>query len=440
MDFLIAFAIFLTCMLGSVIKGFSMVIPLFIGLVAFSAVAFRRGCRLKEILKLIFKGVKKGMVVVLVMVCIGILTAMWRYGGTILFFVYYGVSIITPKVFILAAFLLSAILSYALGTSFGVSGTMGIILMSIAIAGGADTVITGGAILSGVYFGDRCSYASSSAILTAMLTDTDIQKNVPLMLKTGMPTILLVTLLYAVLSFTHPMNSANPEILDMIRSNYSVAWPTVIPALIMFVLPLFKVDVKITMLISAACAFGTAVLLEAVTPLAALKACVFGVLKDGTQLGDMLSGGGITSMLEICVILMISCSYSEIFQEANMLAPVTAKMTAMMKKFGRFTTVGVVGLLSCMVFCNQTIGDIVTVNVTKTAHEESGGSHEEFAMDIENSLIVLAGLVPWCLACKVPLALIGADFSSLPFAFSLYLLPIIYFFTKRWYFKNLGKG
>lgn len=439
MDFLVAFVIFLVCMITSVIKGFSMAIPLLIGFFAFAAVALRRGCSVRDIAGLTCKGIKKGLVVVLVMVCIGVLTAMWRYGGTILFFVYYGVSIITPKVFILAAFVLSAVLSYALGTSFGVSGTMGVILMSIAVAGGADTVITGGAIISGVYFGDRCSYASSSAILTAMLTETDMQKNVPMMMKTGLIPIGTAAVLYAILSFTHPMNATDPVILSVIRENYSVAWPTVIPALIMFILPLFKVDVKITMLISAACAFGTAVALQGVSVQDALVACVMGVPGDGTELGDMLAGGGIKSMFEICLILMISCSYSEIFEAADMLAPVTKKMSGMMNRIGRFASVTIVGILSCAVFCNQTIGDIVTVNVVKDAYKEVGGTPEEFAMDIENSLIVLAGIVPWCLACKVPLTLIGADFSSAPYAFSLYLIPIMYFFLKKLYFKNPGK-
>lgn len=440
MDFLIAFLVFAAAMVASVITGFSMVIPLVVGYFAFSAVALHRGCKIRQVGTFTMEGFKKGSVVALVMLCIGFLTAMWRAGGTILFFVYYGVSLITPSIFILAAFLLCALLSYALGTSFGVSGTMGVILMSIALAGGADPVITGGAIISGVYFGDRCSYASSSAILTAMLTDTDMEHNVPMMMKTAFLPIGLATVIYGVISFMHPMTGSDPEILREISENYSVAWPTVIPAIVMFVLPLLKVDVKITMLISAACAAVNAVLLQGMTPGATLLACIMGVKGNGTELGDMLAGGGLISMLEICVIILLSCSYSAIFDGADMLAPISQKMAGMMNRLGRFLSVTIVGMLSCMVFCNQTIADIVTSNLMKDAYRECGGSDMEFAMDIENSLIVFAGMVPWCLACKVPLTLIGAQWSSIPYAFTLYMIPLFYLFTKRLFFKStVGK-
>ena len=45
-------------------------------------------------------------------------------------------------------------------------------------------------------------------------------------------------------------------------------------------------------------------------------------------------------------------------------------------------------------------------------------------LDMENSVIVLAGLVPWCIASSVPLAMLGAGASSLPAAVYLWLVPL----------------
>lgn len=436
MDFLIAFLIFAASMVASIIYGFSMLIPLVVGYFAFAAVAVFRGNGVSKIFACTFSGCKKGLVVVKIMICIGILTAMWRAGGTILFFVYYGAKLITPHTFILMAFLLCGILSYALGTSFGVAGTMGYILMTIAAAGDANLVMTAGAVMSGIYVGDRCSYASSSAALTAMLTETTIEKNVPLMLKTSWIATLLSAVLYAGLSYFYPAGGTDESILDAITAEYSIAWPTLIPALIMFIMPLFRVPVWITMLISAACAFGCAVFLQGGTFLHMLFVCLAGMPKGDGRISSLLSGGGIYSMLEISLILLISCSYSEIFEEADMLKEVTEKMSRLIGRAGRFVTTFIIGTLACGLFCNQTIGDIVAVDVLNRAYRESGGDSDEFAMDIENTLILTAGLIPWCLACKVPLTLLGADIRSLPFSFLLYLIPITYLFTKRWFFGS----
>ena len=51
-------------------------------------------------------------------------------------------------------------------------------------------------------------------------------------------------------------------------------------------------------------------------------------------------------------------------------------------------------------------------------------SRERFAVDMENSVILIAGLVPWSIAGGVPLSTIGAPSESILFAAYLYLVPL----------------
>ena len=48
---------------------------------------------------------------------------------------------------------------------------------------------------------------------------------------------------------------------------------------------------------------------------------------------------------------------------------------------------------------------------------------EKLALDIEDSAIVIAPLIPWSIAGAIPLSVLGAAHASLIFAFFLYLLP-----------------
>ena len=154
MTLLVAFLIFLISMIIAIITGYSMIIALLIGLAAFSAAAVHKGFRLRELCSMALEGAKGSLIVIEVMCVIGFVTASWRVSGTITIFVYYGMRIITPSLFLLIAFLLSCLLSYSLGTSFEVAGTVGVIFMTLARSGGVDPVITAGVLMSGVYFGD----------------------------------------------------------------------------------------------------------------------------------------------------------------------------------------------------------------------------------------------------------------------------------------------
>lgn len=436
MDFLTAFLIFIGAMVFSVVMDVNMMMPLFVGFFAFGTVAYRRGQSVRDILRLSAAGIKKAIVVVQIMLCIGFLTASWRSGGTILFFVYYGVGFITPHIFILAAFLLCLILSYMLGTSFGTAGTMGVIIMTIAKASGVDPLMTAGAIMSGIYFGDRGSPASSSASLTALITDTELYGNVKMMYKTGLAALLLSIGFYGVLSYLNPMPSGNIEVLNLIAESYDISWYVAIPAVIMLVLPLLKVKVYIAMLISAAAATVEAVLFQGVPAGRAVWSLIAGVASDGTYLGDLLSGGGLVSMLDICVVVMLSCTYSEMFEATDMLRSVNERMAAVVGKIGRFPTACILSVLTCAIFCNQTIAAIVTVNLLSSTYKNSGASNEEMAMDIENSAIVIAGVVPWCLACIAPLTMIGSSLAALKYSVYMFLIPITYGLTKKLFFKK----
>ena len=134
-------------MLIAVITGKSMVIALVIGLIAFLTVGKMYGYSIKSMTEKSIEANKSSLVVIKVMLIIGVLTAIWRASGTITIFVYYGMKLIMPPIFLLVTYLLCCLLSYAIGTSFGVCGTVGIIFMALARSGNVDPLMTAGVIM-----------------------------------------------------------------------------------------------------------------------------------------------------------------------------------------------------------------------------------------------------------------------------------------------------
>lgn len=431
MELAIAFVLFIGCMAACLGAGVSMILPLCVGFVLFTLVAMRKGFSLKQILDYASGSLKDSLIVVRILFLIGCLTGMWRISGTVAYFVTLGISVIPPTVFLLAAFLLTTIMSFALGTSFGVTATAGVILISIARAGGINPILAAGAIFSGVYVGDRGSPAASSGNLVAVLTHTDMRKNVREMLKTSLIPLILCCILYAGLSLVTPMQSIDTEITGRLGVEFHLSWWCLIPAILMIVLPFCGMQIKWSMAVSLAASFLVAVFVQGESIGNCAKTLVMGFTPVDETLNDMLSGGGMISMLEVCVILMISGTYGGIFRGTELLAGLTDQFRKISNKIGRYPLMLIMSFFVAGLFCNQTIGIIMQNQLSDGLYGDSEEECTRKMLDIENSMVVVAGLVPWCIASSVPLAMLGVDARAILVGFYLWLIPLCYLFRKN---------
>ena len=436
MELYIAFIVFIVSMLVAIITDHSMVLALFVGLVAFLTVGKMRGYTLKSMFKMSVDANKNSLVVIKVMLIIGMLTAAWRVSGTITIFVYYGMKVIIPPMFLIVTFLLCCILSYAIGTSFGVCGTVGIIFMALARSGGVNPILTAGVIMSGIYFGDRCSPVSSSANMVAGITNTKIYDNVKIMIKTGALPFAISLVIYIILSITNPITSVDQSMVQTFENEFNLSIWSFLPAVLVIGMPLIKIGVVKAMTASILSAIIVAWLVQGVDLTSILRICIFGYESASSGLGAILNGGGLVSMLEIVVILIISSSYSGIFSGTKMLDSLQEKLGKACNVAGRFAIMVAMSIAMASIFCNQTIGTLMCADLMRKPYIDGGGDNTELAIDLENSVILIACFIPWSIGCSVPLLMLGVDFKALPFAVFMYLVPICYLFTKKKWFKN----
>ena len=433
MDILFAGLIFLSSLVFCLIRGSSLTWALALTFVALFFCGLRRKKTLKELWSMV-RGEMHGVFLVISVLCfVGLITGLWRSSGTIAFFIWYGMRIIPPRLFLLLAFLLAALLSYTIGTSFGVTSTAGVMLITLARAGGVPVPIAAGAILSGVYFGDRGAPTSSCATLLAALTDVDHYTNVRHMLKTGALPLTLSLLVYTCLSLRNPIVSVDIALLDALETQFRISWLLVIPAVIMLVLPAAKLPLRLCMALSAAAAFLLTVLVQHMSMPEAFAVALKGFAPEGI-LSDVLSGGGFFSMIDTILLLIFAGGCTGVIRGLELLRPVSTGLTRLAGRMGRFPTALIASLASCMVFCNQTIAMIFCAELTEDTYRDAGGGRQEFAADLSCSVVTVAGLVPWCIACSVPLRMLDAGYSALPYACYLYLTPVCYLFTKRLFF------
>lgn len=423
---LLFFALLVTCLM----TGTPIAWALLSGLCLFWFYGWRRGYRHRQLWDMARAELKKALIVVTVVFLIGIITGLWRSSGTISFAIVKGMELVTPRLFLVIAFLLSAALSYVLGTSFGVASTMGVILMALARSGGVDTAITAGVVLSGVYFGDRCSPASSAASLVAAVTETKLYDNVRQMLRTGLLPTLATIVVYTVLSIAHPITAVDDTVLTSLKDAFSISWTALLPAVVMFILPLLKVSIRITMLCSIAVSAVISFTVQGFSIGEILMIAWGGYHPEDPALASVLSGGGITSMVDSYVIVSIAGMYSGILKGTGALDALKRKAGALARRIGRFPAMVVVTTLCASVLCNQAVTSMLGTQLMRESYDDRG----ELAQDMENSGIMIAGLIPWSIACSVPLAMLGSDLRAIPYAVLLWATPLCYGLTKRFFY------
>ncbi len=395
-------------------------------------VLFCLGCRLKrkpgrDILAVMLRGMKNSLIVISVLLLISILTAMWRASGVIAYFVYFGTRFITPQLFLLVAFVLSCVISYALGTSVGVAGSAGIILITIARSGGVNELLAAGAILSGIYFGDRCSPASSAAILVSSLTGTELYGNVRRMLRTSILPLAICAILYGGLGWFYPLQQTDSAFLQAIAQDFQLSSWLLLPLLFMLVLPLIKVPVRYVSLISALSAFVLAMVLQGQSAWTLLKFCVTGYRAPQALLEGLWDGGGLISMLNLSGILLLAGTYAGLLELGGVLQTLHSFVERQLKRFGPTLTILVISFATCALFCSQSSASIMASLLLEKPYQHQGLSPERLALDLDNSLLLIASMVPWCLSSSVPRSLLGVGSGAIGFTFLIFLIPLLYF-------------
>ena len=400
---------FAVTLIGCILAGIPILAALALGYLIFFAYTLSRGYTVRDILGMSWKGIKTAKNILITFLLIGMLTALWRAAGTIPAIVSYCAGLMNPSVMILMAFLLNCLVSVLTGTAFGTAATM---VMQIT---------TGGAILSGVFFGDRCSPVSTSALLVSELTHTNIFDNIRLMVRTAIVPLILTCAFYGVCGIAFPAAEAgNLSLAESFSGVFHLGLIPILPAVVIMVLSLLRVQVRMAMLASIMTALGVCLFWQHTDLFLIVGILVNGYKSPDPSISSMIDGGGIMSMVRVALIITISSSYSGIFEGTGLLNGLKSKMGSVSRKITVFGTILMTSMVAGMVACNQTLATMLVDQVCKDLEPDQ----QRFAIDMENSVIVTAPLIPWSIAGAVPLASVSAPLVSIGAAVFLYLLPI----------------
>jgi Na+:H+ antiporter, NhaC family len=424
MDLLFFVIISFILLLFSAIKGYFIAYSLLGSMVIFIAILLKKGFKLKSLIRMAVAGSQKSFSVINILLLIGAVTAVWMAAGTVPILVYWGIKFISPEYFIFSAFILTSVISVITGTSFGTISTIGIALMIAASGSGVNLNMIAGAIVAGAFFGDRCSPMSSSVNLITTITQTEIYTNVKNMAVTTLYPLIVSSILYLILSFINPVKLANNNLTFEIAKAFNLNWTTLLPALIILILCILRVEVKISMAVSVIIGSLIGIFIQGYSPLEILQFTLTGFKLESVFNLDMMVVGGILSMVKVSIVVIISTAFAGIFAGTRTLEFIEVYLNKAQSRGDLFLGTTIIGILSAAFGCTQTIAILLTHQLVEKNYKKEGLDDYQIAVDLVNTAVVISPLIPWNVAGLVPATVLSVNSNFIPYAFYLYLVPL----------------
>ena len=358
---------------------------------------------------------------IIILFLIGAVAGSWMVSGIVPMMIYYGMNIITPKIFLLACCVICALISVMTGSSWTTIATIGVALIGIGTAQGYSPGWTAGAIISGAYFGDKISPLSDTTTLASSSTGTPLFTHIRYMMKTTVPSFVIAATVFLIVSLCHDSSSevTAAEFASDLSGCFRISpWLMVTPLVTAFMISR-KIPAMLTLFIAALMAVATALIFQphvvwhVATGLPvsdfgtlsfkdAFEGCMLSVygptsIQVGNpQLDSLIATNGITGMLPTVFLVISASAFGGALVGSGMLI----SLTRMLQK-GVRTTVGLVGsTVGTGIFCDMVTGDqylsiILTGSLYRELYKEKGYESRLLSRSIEDSATVCSVLIPW---------------------------------------------
>jgi NhaC family Na+:H+ antiporter len=407
---------------------------LFAGFIVAVIVSFINGYSLKEVYSMTVTGVKRALLVLIMLSLIGMLISIWMASGTIPSMIFYGFKYLSGTNIILAAFITCSVISMVLGTALGTISTVGSVFLSLAIGLGFPLAPLVGAVVSGSYLGDRTSPMSSSANLTAVITETNIIDNIKHMMSTTIPVFSVTGLVYMIIGNKFVSKAGNlyeiEYIQNLLSSNFNISFISLIPPLLIL---LTSVILRLPIVKSIAIGLSASVLIFLIRDGALLKDTLYiainGYYPIDKYIAKIMAGGGLISMKNVLLVIIFSTALNGILEGTRMIAPLIERFSSSITNFKNLIhKTSILCIAISVITCNQTLSSIIPGQYLKKTYENFSISRNTLARTISDTGIIIVPLIPWNVNAILVSSIMGISaLKYIPFAFLCYLLPMLTF-------------
>ncbi len=402
---LVAFTIGL--LMYTVIPAFgvngSVHIPLVLAALAASLLAiFRLGYSWQEVEEGIIASIMGTMQAILILGIIGMIIGTWILGGIVPILIYYGLQILNPGIFLVAACLLCCVISLATGSSWTTAGTVGIALMGVAAGLGVPLPMAAGAIISGSYFGDKMSPLSDTTNLAPAMAGATLFDHVRHMVYTTSVSLTIALVGFGILGFQFAGKSVDTaaidSILKLMNDNFNLNPLLLLVPIAVITMVALKVPAIPGLFMGTLLGGAAAMIFQGAALSSVMDAMMNGVTSEtGNEILDtLLTRGGLDGMMYTIALILCALSFGGILEKTRILEVLAGSILKYAKSTGALVT----ATIFTSIFTNILAGDqylsiVLPGKMYKDEYERRGLAPRNLSRCLEDAGTLTSPLVPW---------------------------------------------
>ncbi|QUH19007.1 Na+/H+ antiporter NhaC [Alkaliphilus sp. B6464] len=408
-------------------------IPMLFGTAFAALMALKIGYKWEDVEKSMYDGIMQALQAIIILAIIGVLIGVWLLSGVVPTMIYYGLSILSPSIFLVATVIICSITSLATGTSWGAAGTIGLALMGIAQGLGIPAPIAAGAIISGVYFGDKMSPLSDTTNLAPAMAGTDVFTHIKFMLPTTLISYGITLVLFLIIGFRFRSAQVDFSVIEQIQSglqsSFNISPLLLIPPVVVIVAIAKKVPAIPGIFIGIILGIIFAPIFQGANFGDILSASYGGFVSNtGLEtIDDLLTAGGLENMLYSISLTIIAMMFGGIMEKTGQLEVIVEALLKRVKSIPGLITLTIATCIgSNATMPEQYISIVVPGRMYAPAYKERGLHPKTLSNALESAGTLTSALIPWNTCGVFLYGVLGVSTTAyFKWAFFNYLTPII---------------
>ncbi|HET9199487.1 MAG TPA: Na+/H+ antiporter NhaC [Dehalococcoidia bacterium] len=412
-------------------------------------VARKNGHEYIHISEAVVGGISSAMGAIFILLAVGALIGTWNMSGTTPTVVYYGIKLLDPEFFYVAAAAICAAVGLVTGSSWTTAGTLGVAFVGMAPVLEVSPEITAGAVISGSYFGDKMTPLSETTILVPQLVGgLTVYEHIRALLWTTGPAIAIALVIFLVLGLQEDVTATSDQkdaATAAIDSVYNISFINLLPLVLLIVCafrkyPPFMSVFAAALLAGVMGAFTQPDLVQdfADDPdlgafLASIKAIYAAmgtgfVLETGIEpLDQLFSRGGMSSMLTTIWLVLGALAFASVMEHAGFLGRLFEGVMRLARSTGALiATVAATSIGLNVIACDQYVAIVMPARTFRLEFQKRQIAPQVLSRTVEDTGTVTSALVPWNTCGAYMTGTLGVStFDYFPYAFFNLLNPVI---------------
>ena len=354
---------------------------------------------------------------ILILFLIGAISGTWTMSGVVPAFICYGIKLISPKVFLLTACALCAVVSVMTGSSWTTIATIGVALLGIGRAEGFSDAMTAGAIISGAYFGDKISPLSDTTVMASSVCRVPLFDHIRYMMFTTVPSFLITLIVFTILGLVHgaPGDVQMEIYTETLRAKFNLTpWLMLVPIITVWLI-WKKLPAIVVLAISTALAAVAAIVFqpdivrgigEAVTQGSSARVMFSGTVKmiydtvsldtGVAEVNQLLTSRGMVGMLNTVFLILCAMCFGACMKASGMIADLARILAPLTRtRTGLVGSTVLTGTALNGIVSDQYLSILLTANIFRDTYEKEGFEGRLLSRSVEDSATVTSPLFPW---------------------------------------------